>query len=731
MNTFDPTKFGATLATPSPTTFDPTKFGATPSIRDVIDQHLSDSSQTPTATDPTRPLPGASSAVIPATPANGSLKVGDAAAAIPNALGDIWNLVKEGTYGTAKKIVYDIPKAAIDLVKEQGVKGALKNLDDRSVVSGVIDVGKSLIPQSAKEFANTDAIAEIPTQFKALVKENGGSYAKALLATIKAAPGAIPSAVQNYADQIDRARQSVENHPVNEFLGYLGLKSLAEINAPKTENTETPTAPPKTPSNAPPKSSIIAPFKSSYKPGIANLFDTEGIKAPVSAISDSPVVRGTEAVASKGVFGAKIADTATNALSELEKRTNDIVSRLTPDKAISDENLGKTIQEGLKEYNDNFKVTQGKIYDQFSKTYGDSNVFGKSTKDALSTLIDEQKNDQFGGTDSRFTRMLTRITGSDDPQIKEIQSKIKDLGPDANPETVKPLQDQLTARQSEVQKSLTFDELKSTRSSIGQALEKEPTNTYLKRLYGAVTKDMESAIKQRATEDPLADDAAKEANAALDKLNKGYALGKNKIESNISQSIEKSNPESIAKNLIKRNSADTISQVKEMIGQDRFAEVQKSFMRGLFEDSTTREKFDVSKLENKLSAYDQNTLDELMTPEQQKEINEAVTQLKKYETMTNALKTGKKMAEGSQTAFVGKLGALSASIFSGNFALASGIIFGDLGLKTLFSTDFGRKILTEGLSTPNLKALEKLQSLSEADKQFIIQNMRTQNKDNK
>lgn len=180
------------------------------------------------AIDPTRSLPGAETAVTPAKPASpDNMGFNDTFKSIPNALGDVWGLIKEGTYGTAKKVVNDIPVAAYNLIKEQGIGAAIKNTAT-SVPSAIKNTVESLIPQSAKELANTDAIGDIPEQFKALVKENGGSYSKSLLAAIKAIPGALPDAVQNYADQIDRARQSVENHPVNEFLGWLGLKALGE-----------------------------------------------------------------------------------------------------------------------------------------------------------------------------------------------------------------------------------------------------------------------------------------------------------------------------------------------------------------------------------------------------------------------------------------------------------------------------------------------------------------------
>lgn len=165
------------------------------------------------------------SPVMPATPGAFNNPVGDALKAIPNALGDVWNLVKSGTVGTIENVA-KIPSEAINLVKEQGIGGAAKNLA-KSAPGVVGETISSLIPKSLKELGNTEALSDIPSQFQDLVKQNGGSYANALLSVLQNIPGSIPAAAQSYANQIDRARQAVENHPVNEFLGYMGLKTLA------------------------------------------------------------------------------------------------------------------------------------------------------------------------------------------------------------------------------------------------------------------------------------------------------------------------------------------------------------------------------------------------------------------------------------------------------------------------------------------------------------------------
>lgn len=181
-------------------------------------------------------VPGAESAAIPAQPASGSnLGFVDAAKMLPNALNDVWSLVKEGTVGTAENLL-KIPGEAVSLVKEQGIGNAIKNTV-KSIPEAVGKTASALVPQSAKELVNTNALSQIPDQFKELVKQNGGSYANALLTAIKTIPGSIPDAAQNYVNQIDRARQAVENHPVNEFLGWMGLKALGANKVTLPENS--------------------------------------------------------------------------------------------------------------------------------------------------------------------------------------------------------------------------------------------------------------------------------------------------------------------------------------------------------------------------------------------------------------------------------------------------------------------------------------------------------------
>lgn len=188
---------------------------------------------------PTRPVPGEETAWTPAKPMSEVKTYGSAATEglkiIPNALKDVGTLAKELTWGTARKIAYDIPKEIVGLVKDSGgFENAVKNYQS-SFGEASKELAWGLVPQSLKEIANTDAISKIPQEFQGLVKESGG-YVNAVKEMMKATPEAFKDLPKAYGEQINRAEQAFVNHPVQEALAYFMLKNA--IQNPRATMTE-------------------------------------------------------------------------------------------------------------------------------------------------------------------------------------------------------------------------------------------------------------------------------------------------------------------------------------------------------------------------------------------------------------------------------------------------------------------------------------------------------------
>lgn len=439
---------------------------------------------------------------------------------------------------------------------------------------------------------------------------------------------------------------------------------------------------------------VRRPFASSYDAEAAATFKELGVKPPVSAITKSPFVRSAESVASKSAFGQPIVDSLKTAHDQLIERTTKIVEKIAPEKSVSDENLGKLIQEGFKEYNDKFKVDTEKIYTEFGKQYRGVPAEARGTVGVLQDIVDQQGKDYFRGIDPRLNTMLNKLSGEN-----YSTSALRKAG---LPEKV--------VEASKLQPKLTFEELKATRTSVGEAMIRDPENAALKRLYGALSDDMNATITGH---DPA-------AGKYLKKLNAYYYQQKQKIEGRIAQSIEQSNPERIAQNIIKRNSADTLKVIKEQIGPARFQEVSKAFTRELFDGAKTRGEFDINKLTRRLANYDDATLAEIFTPTQRKMLDEAVAELQKTRKALDYLKPGEKIREGSQTAYllkVGRIGALGSAILRGSITeilTILGSFAGDYGLTKLVTSEKGRTLLTTGFGSKSTAALPALKAAEKA-----------------
>lgn len=465
----------------------------------------------------------------------------------------------------------------------------------------------------------------------------------------------------------------------------------------------------------------INPFGSKFDPGAAKAFKSEGIKPPISAVNKSNFVRGTEAFLQKGLFGSGIQKTVEDATSSITTKANDIVDSIKPTKTMSEENIGKMVQKGIQEYEDNFKMTQEKVYDHFLKTFGKVKSDVTGTKEMLKKLIAEQGQSFISKIDPTIKYALNKLTGSDDPELKDLQDQIDEINAGGMSDKAKqqmtaPLQKQLESKQQELQITPTFDQLKQSRTDLGELLAKNPDNTAYKRLYGAISTDMEKSISDYA-KTPFGKEA-ESAVQALHTINTNYAEGMNKIEGSIASSVRQMNPEQIAQNLINRNSAGMLKQLRSMIGDTKFNEVSKAWVRDLFDSSIKKdETLDVQKLKNKLESYDKETVDQILTPDKQKDLQNAVDQLDKYDAMKNSLKAGQKMATGSQTAFISNiaknitaLNTLVQAIFSGHWGLAAGILGetgGEFLLAKLFNSELGTKIFTTGWKPEYLSALKK------------------------
>lgn len=635
-----------------------------------------------------------------------------------------------------KNLIYDIPKETIEVFKDAPTTGeAVKD-----IAGGAFDTAKNIV--KPLEFTG-NALAGA---FAALVKKTtgldiGNDEATKALDTLK--DHLINNKLEDATTAAQAVHKLVTENPeqlVPILMGInKGLSTEAKPVIPgfKSDIETVPDIPavpaktvdivsdiakktkiPQTVDKAVDKgistmNKVKAPFKDSYLPEVAKDFKDEGLNAPVSAITTSPILQQSEAISSKFLFGRKIIDQINDTKNRVDLKTEQLIDKIKPVKTVSDENLGKNIQQGLNEFETNRKDSYDKIFKDFESKYGEAESYTPDTKSTLFNILKEQGNDYFKGINPKLQGFFDRLVG-ETPQVKKIRKTLADEG--MSPETI----EKVVSKTVEPP-VLKYNELKATRTSIGEELSKDPENTALKRLYGALTSDLESGLST------LDEGAAK----AFQKNNTKYKAYKDMLEGRIADSISKSAPERIVKNLITRNSADMLETVKTMIGPQRFKEVQKSFFRNLFDDSMTRDKFDVSKLKKNLAEYDNDTLQVALNPDQLEVLHDAIVKLERLERITGALKSSDKYTQGSQTAFLanaarlpGQIGTIFGAIFSGNIPLAAGLladIGGEYATSKLFTSEFGKKLLTTGFK-PFKSGAEEVPKPLSSSKNFGIEN---------
>ena len=426
-----------------------------------------------------------------------------------------------------------------------------------------------------------------------------------------------------------------------------------------------------------------APCRSSFSPQTAKEFAEEGIVAPVSAMTDSPFLKAMEAMSAKGVFGKKVMEQIEGAREAVDTKIAATADAAKPKKAMSDEALGKTMADDLRAQITSFKDKQDKIYTEYSRNYGAAEEYPENTVTMLREIVDDQGEDFFRGVDPRVKRMYDRLTGEAAPEVKELRKE--------------GLPDQLIeSEKTKYAPQMTVSEMHSTRTAIGEAIVREPDNAALKRLYGALTQDIDASIGVRD----------KAAASARQKMDADYAAGISRIEGRIAQSIEQANPENIVHKLMTRDSADAISVLKTLVKPETFAEYRKFFLREAFENSVVRGKFSVEKLKQNLAEYDDATLDALLDGESRTLLDASLSRLERLDRLSDALKPQERILGGSQTAFLQQatapgtmVGAIGTALITGQFKVAAlliGGLAGKYGVSKLFTTEAGRKLLTEG-----------------------------------
>lgn len=518
---------------------------------------------------------------------------------------------------------------------------------------GILDAFSNFGANVAQNYEDiTKGIAGLPKYVAGNIKEKG-----LVGGTAKTAKDMIGGTIDEYGNLISNPVKAVTEKPVSTFLDLLPLVSWAKGYA----LSKTPAA-----GEVATTTTKIKPFKG-YKPEIDELAKEKGIDVPVSATTSNRLVKSGEALTQKGFFGQKIAKQADDALDSISKQKDSLIS--TIDKTDDYKAVGDTVKKGFSQFEDDFYKQKAKLYGQVDETKFESPAQVDNLKSTLEDIIG-QKNESLAKDPNASYYM-------------DIYTEIADDGTGINtiaPPTIKSLQQ-------------TLREIGNKRGSINDPLA-TGDKANLNRLYAALSKDIDESIK---TVDP--DIAGK-----LDKANSYYAETINKINSSLGEKISNADPEKLVDELIKPNSQTAIQQVKEITGPEGTQALQKSFFGKLLKESIGKENhIDYSKLVSNYNRYTEPTIRALLTDNQFQNLQYIMNEVRKYDMLEKAVKVGQKTAEGSQTAYLSKIGGLSALI-AAKPAAAVGLLMSDYLLSKFFQSDMGKKLMTTGVDVTLPKA---------------------------
>lgn len=412
---------------------------------------------------------------------------------------------------------------------------------------------------------------------------------------------------------------------------------------------------------------IAKPFAGSVSEDITSAMARQGVvNAPASAITTSPFVRRLETIFSgenlaKKVddFGAQINQVADNLLASVGE-TEDIAT------------AGEKIAKGLTKFQEDYKKTTATLYDTFSKKGGSLMADANTTTDTLLDIIKSKEDIADTSNLKFFNDKLDVVTGSGEFKLP------------------------------------TFDTLKKVRTNIGEMLGAKFQDPFvksneaqLKRLYGALSTDMENTIKATGN---------KELTTAFDTANTFYKQGVEKLQTDLAKRIRrfstKGQYDKVISSIIgKSTSVNELPAFLEVIGKENIPRLQQAVLDEVFTGAKNLEGvFTENGIAKMIDRIGEEKLKLILSPEQYANLTD-------LEKLTRAFQQAQKVAKGSQTAFLGKqmaelglTGSAIGQLFTGNiagFITTLSPILGDKIANAFISSKIGQQFLTNGIEISN------------------------------
>lgn len=395
------------------------------------------------------------------------------------------------------------------------------------------------------------------------------------------------------------------------------------------------------------------------KPSIAEKVAVrEAIELPVSATAEQPIVALAETATAKGFFGGKVTAQVEKAVEGVRRFSDKIVQDIGTKKTPKE--IGEGVQKGFADFKDNFNQTKTQLYNDVAP-------------------------------------LLRGQISSTPGTLKSLDSIIENLSKAKVPTNVKFFKD----LKNNFSGDIDFENLKATRTEIGSKIKNinDPVATgnpaQLRKLFASLSEDMDTAAKN----------VSPEVAAQFKKANDFFREGVNKLNSKIGKKIQNiENPERLIDELIKPKSETTIPEVFEVIGKEQTENLKGAFLTKIIDNSVTPTGgISSSKISSQIKKFTEPTVKAVIG-------DKGLERLRELEEISRSLEKGQKIASGSQTAFLGKIGLATGTGFF-NFPALVGIVLGDFAANRFFQSQLARRLFTK---TGKIKSLiDKAEKLKE------------------
>lgn len=418
---------------------------------------------------------------------------------------------------------------------------------------------------------------------------------------------------------------------------------------------------------------LLAPFANRFSDDIARIAQREGIDLPASALSDSKMVGLGDALASKGMFGGKLAQTVDTATAKITAMADDIVKSFGGSDDI---------------------LTAGNV---MTKSLDDFETMWRASKDAAYKQADELlKSQRLVSTVGELKPEVSKTISLLDSFISNEQSASKVLGDKFSTKLFTDLRNNLVEGQ-DFNSILNAVKQLSTLSKHGaKDIVATGDTAVFRKISATLDEDIMSWLKS----------VAPDAYTALNNADQVYKTGIETLNSAMGKTIEglAREPEKILGKVFTKQSPSKAKEVLNIVlstpdGALKAADLQSAFVRKLLNEAQgTTDDIIGKNFTNTLNKYGEDLLNTVLGKDATKLL---------YETakLSNALQKSQNIASGSQTAFLSKLSttlsAATGAMYTGVWQPLAAIVAGDAALTKIFNSALGKKWVTEGLAVPN------------------------------